>query len=280
MVYQSGKMTLNSVMKVFKGKVNDVEICESVENGRSTYYTVLIVKDHETVRKLLGVLEACPYGNECYVDMFSDGNGFYIVFDYVKERKLDTFFMASNMSLETCNDICLNLVVQCMTSKLPYPLLELVIEQRQFELMQDNSIALGYSIDLEKLDPDCGETGCVIKTALVVRDLLESKMTRKNVGYNLLARKIPRNSYKDYRELYKDIKLATSTGAKRNLLASIRHFFRKRDRLIFRIVLIICIVLAILALLVFISKLVWGDIPFMRLFYNTIKKIGTESLID
>ena len=36
MVYQSGKMTLSTVMDVFSGKVNDVEICENVKNGRNT----------------------------------------------------------------------------------------------------------------------------------------------------------------------------------------------------------------------------------------------------
>ena len=60
MVYQSGKMILNTVMKVFKGKVNDVEICEHVVNGRSSYYTVLIIKEHRTVKKLMTVMEKSP----------------------------------------------------------------------------------------------------------------------------------------------------------------------------------------------------------------------------
>ena len=280
MVYQSDKMTLNSVMKVFEGKVNDVEICADVVNGRSTYYTVLVIKDHYTVKKLLEIIEYSPEGKSCYVDMFADENGFCIVFDYVKERKLENFFMAGNLSLKDCEDISLSLVVQCMASKLPYPLLKLVIEQRQFNLMQDNSVALGYALDLETLDKDCDEASCVMKTALVVRDLLEEKLPKKNMGYKLLARKIPRRSYTNFRELYTDIKLAASTGAKRGLLWTIRNFFRKNDGKIFRIVLTISVILAILALIVLISRLVWGDVIFARLFFNTIRKIGTESLID
>lgn len=280
MVYQSDKMTLNSVMKVFEGKVNDVEICENVVNGRSTYYTVLIIKDHYTVRKLLEVIEADPDGKDCYVDLFADENGFYIVFDYVKERKLEDFFMAGNLSLKNCEDISLSLVVQCMASKLPYPLLELVIDQRQFQLMQDNTVALGYVIDLETLDKDCDEPRCAMRTALVIRDLLEVKLPKKNIGYKLLAKKIPRKSYTSFRELYMDIKLAASTGARRGLFWNVKNFFRTNDGRIFKIVLTICTILAILAIIVLISKLVWGEVPFMRLFFNTIKKIGTESLID
>lgn len=280
MVYQSDNMTLNSVMKVFEGKVNDVEICENVVDGRSTYYTVLIVKDHGTTRKLLEIFESAFEGCDCYKERFSCESGFCIVFDYVKERKLDDFFMAESMSLETCENISLSLVVQCMASKLPYPLLELVIAQRQFNLMPDNSVALGYSIDLAALNENAAEADCVMKAALVIRDILEKKLSKKNIGYKLLTKKIPRKSYTSFRELYTDIKLAASTGAKRGLLGRLFNFLRKNGSRIFRFILIICIILAILALIVLVSRLVWGDIPFMRLFFNTIKKIGTESLID
>lgn len=280
MVYQSGKMTLNTVMNVFSGKVNDVEICENVKNGRNTYYTVLIIKDHETVKKLMNIIEASSTGRECYVDMFDSSRGFCMVFDYVKERKLTDFFMARDMPLELCEDICLNLVVQCMTSVLPYPLLELVIKQKQLQLLKDNGIAISYAVDLEELDENCTEARCVMQCALVVRDMLEKKVSKKNIGYKLLAKKIPKQSYISFRELYKDIRLAATTAKKRSLFGRIKAFFIRNDSTIFKMLLVISLILVILALIVFISRAVWGDIPLLRLFFHTFKKIGTESLID
>lgn len=280
MVYQSGKMTLSTVMKVFCGTVNDVEICENVKNGRSTYYTVWVIKNHETVKTLMDIFEASPKDGRCYVDMFDSSRGFCVVFDYVKERKLTDFFMARDMPLKLCEDICLNLVVQCMTSVLPYPLLELAIKQKQLQLLKDNGISISFVLDLEELDENCTESRCVMECSLIVRDMLEKKISRKNVGYKLLEKKIPRHSYTSFRELYKDIRLATSSFKKRSLIGRIKAFFLMNSSTIFKILLVISLILVVLTLIVFISRAVWGDIPLLRLFYNTFKKIGTESLID
>lgn len=279
MVYQSEQMTYNSVRKVFHGKVNDVEICESAINGPSAYYTLLLIKDHEIVKELVRVLESTPEGS-CCQDFFDTPEGFCAIFGYVKERRLEDFFMAKDMSLATCEEICLNLVVQCMTSGIPYPLLQLILEQRQIELRRDNSVALNWCLDLEKLDEQCDEAHCVMQCALIIRDMLEKKITKKNVGYKLLAKKIPRQSYVSFRELYKDIRLATSSAGKRSLWARFKAFLNEHEGMIFRIILITCSILIIAALVVLISKAVWGDIPLLRLFYNTFNKIGTESLID
>lgn len=280
MIYHSDKMTYNSVMKVYSGKVNDVEICESIGDGHKTYYTVLVIKDHETVKKLLRVMENFQTDREYCVDMFDNDQDFCAVFDYVKERKLSDFFMAGNMPLTTCEEICLNLVVRCMTSGLPWPLLELILQQRQLQLLKDNSVALSYAIDLEELDESCTEVDCVLKCSLIVRDMLEKKISKKNIGYALLAKKIPRQSYVSFRELYKDIRLATSSGKKQGILATIKGFFIRNSSTIFRVLIVVCVVLIIVVLTILISRVIWGDVPFFRLFYNTFKKIGTQSLID
>lgn len=280
MIYQSDRMTYESVRKVFRGKVNDVEICESTEDGRSTYYTVLVIRDHETVKKLIRVMEASQTENNHLVELFDTPQGFLAVFDYVKERPLDDFYMARELELSTCEEISLNLIVRCMTSGLPWPILDLILKQHQVQLTRDNSIALSFAIDLEGLDETCTEADCVLQCSLIVRDLLEKKSTRKNTGYRLLSKKIPRQSYESFRELYKDIRLASTSGARRGLFARIRAFFHRNGSAFFRALIILCLILIVLVVITIISKAIWGDVPFLRLFVNPFERIGTESLID
>lgn len=278
MVYQSGKMILNSVMEVFRGTVNDVEICEHLVNGRSTYYTVLIIKEHQTVKKLMNVMETGPREREYCVDMFNSSNGFCVVFDYVRERKLTDFYMARDISLEKCEDICLNLIVQCMTSGLPFPILELMIRQKQIQLRKDYSIALSYAIDLEELDETCTEAKCVMQCALAVRDILEKKVSSKNIGYKLLTKKIPKQSYSSFRELYKDIRLASSTAKKKGLLYRIKAFGVRNNRKIYKVILLICTTVIAVAVLTLLFRLIWGDVSMIEFLFHTFHRIGTESL--
>ena len=43
MVYHVGNMALQETQEVFRGKVNDVIVCQDMANGGKTYYTVLVV---------------------------------------------------------------------------------------------------------------------------------------------------------------------------------------------------------------------------------------------
>lgn len=54
MIYQSDRMALRSVMDVFQGEINDVMICEEIYGTRECYYTLVAVKDHETVKNCCG----------------------------------------------------------------------------------------------------------------------------------------------------------------------------------------------------------------------------------
>ena len=50
-----------------------------------------------------------------------------------------------------------------------------------------------------------------------------------------------------------------------------------RDTL-FRILFIICIFLALIVGVTFLAQLIFGDAPWLRLFMNSFKVIGTENL--
>lgn len=278
MIYQSDRMALRSVMDVFQGEINDVMICEEIYGTRECYYTLVAVKDHETVKKLLRIIKHSEKGEDCCVDMFSSNNRFCMVFPYVKERRLADFYMAKAIPLEQCEEICLNLLLQCMSSPLPYPLLELVLKQGQIHLLKDNSIVLGYCMDLAELNENSTQKECVMQCAIRIRELLQEKTTKKNVSYQLLLKKIPKQSYQDFRELYKDIRLSTTHVGKRSVRQRLRDFWARNQEGIFRLLLHLSAVLAILVLVMFLSNVIWGDVPFLRLFVNTFKQIGTESL--
>lgn len=278
MVYQSDHLTLHSVMDVFHGEVNDVMICEEISGSRGNYYTLVAVKDHETVKKLLRIIKRSERSMDCCVDMFTSNNCFCIVFPYIKERRLADFYMAKAIPLALCEEICLSLLLQCMSSTLPYPLLELVLKQRQIHLLKDNSIVLGYCIDLSELNENSGQKECTMQCAIRIRELLQEKATKKNVSYQLLLKKIPKQSYQDFRELYKDIRLSKTNIGKQGIRKRLRSVWLRNQSALFRLLLVLSIILAALVILMFLSDVIWGDIPFLRFFINTFKQIGTESL--
>ena len=278
MIYQSDHLTLRSVMDVFQGEINDVMICEEISGSRECYYTLVAVKDHETVKKLLQIMKQSEKDVSCCVDMFSSNNRFCMVFPYIKERRLADFYMAKAIPLALCEEICLNLLLQCMSSTLPYPLLELALKQGQIHLLKDNSIVLGYCMDLAGLNENSTEKECVMQCAIRIRELLQEKTTKKNVSYQLLLKKIPKQSYQDFRELYKDIRLSTTNIGKRSIKKRLTDFWGQNQASIFRLLLYLSVILAILVAVMFLSNVIWGDVPFLRLFFNTFKQIGTESL--
>lgn len=278
MIYRSERMTLRSVMDVFQGEVNDVMICEEISGGRGNYYTLLAVKDHETVKKLLGIIEKIERDMDCCVDMFSYNNCFCMLFPYIKERKLKDFYMANAIPLDLCEDICLSLLLQCMSSTLPYPLLELVLKQGQIHLLKDNSVVLGYCLDLSELKENSGQQECAMQCAICVSELLREKTSKKNVSYQLLLKKIPKQSYQDFRELYKDIRLSKTCIEKKGIKVRILGFFSRNQDGIMKLLLYLSVAMMIIVAVVFISDLIWGENPFFRLFTNSFKKIGTELL--
>jgi len=276
MLYKSENLSLQTVMEVKKGTINNIEICQDLYS--QNYYTVLVIKDHETVQKIVLCLENNPAKNKGYVDFFGYNNSFLLVFRYYPERKLDDFFMGMVLSLEDCENICLNLIVQCMTAGLPYPLIMLILKQRQIMLLKDDSIRLGFAIDLTDLDIKVTEKDCAAVLATIVRDLLSVKMPKRNAGYKLLCKKIPRNAYNSFREIFKDIQLSASFMKKTSLKYRISNFFFQNGNKFFTVLLVVCTILLIMAIIALVSNAVWGYVPLFRILFGNFNQIGTEML--
>ena len=67
---------------------------------------------------------------------------------------------------------------------------------------------------------------------------------------------------------------------KESLKGRLKGFWlRNRDR-IFRLLLVLSAVAVVVALIMLISQIIFGDIPLLRLFERAFEQIGTESLIQ
>ena len=87
MVYQVGKMILQETQEVFRGKVNDVIVCQDMASGGKSYYTVLVVHDRERAKKLMDLFHGRTGQNKSrFVADFTWKDSYLMVFDYVRFR--------------------------------------------------------------------------------------------------------------------------------------------------------------------------------------------------
>ena len=280
MVFQSQKMQLQSVRIVLKNDVNEVHVCRNLIDKSGGLYTVICVKDHMLVRKFLTVCEQTKGEESFFVDCFSDGENQIIVFPYVKERLMDSFYRPDILSVSECEDVCINTIIACMSSPLPWPLLYLVLTQGQLHLSRDGSVYLGYMINLEDLDVTRTEKDCTVRCARILLDLLRPKEGRQVNSLKLLDKKVAKASYTRFVELYKDVRISATPRQQTKFFRRLRNWFARNKDALFRVLLWISIILALFVVLSFLSQLIFGDVPWLRLFINSFDKIGTESLLQ
>ena len=85
-------------------------------------------------------------------------------------------------------------------------------------------------------------------------------------------------SYGQLTELYKDIRITAAPGQKKGIRKRIAGWFLRNQDGLFRILLLACMILAVLVIVSLLSQLIFGDVPWLRLFFNGFKIIGTETL--
>lgn len=281
MIYPSQKMQLKEVRIVKKGEVNDIVICQDIGSEAGSLYTLMVIREHGIAKRFLEIFEEADIPlSQCYLECFSYQGVFYVVFPYKRERPLFDFYMGESYSLQESEDICIHLILSCISAGIPYPMLYLILEQGQLHLAQDHSVYFSYQIDLKELDKDRDERDCVVQCAKILLKLLESKASQKAVSYRLLEKKIDKRSYQKFTELYKDVRVAAAPKKRRGIKAIISAFLKRNKDLLFAILLRICIVLIVIVIISFVSQVIFGDIPWLRIFINGFKQIGTESLLQ
>lgn len=279
MFYQSDRMKLERTRVVLQGAVNDVYICKDHEAKGEILYTLLVIKDHHIAKTYLEIFElSAGKGQKAYVESFSDQGHFCMVFPYRSERPLQSFYMGNTYLPEESEKICTELILACMSSGLPYPILYLVLTQGQIHLAQDHSLYFGYQFDLKELDQYKGEKECVLACARVLRGLLASKATVKGFTFRVLVKKIERESYRHFAELYKDVRLTSAPEKQKGMMRRLVSWLNKYRQGLTRILFILCILAVVLAVLSLISQLLFGEVAWLRLIINGFKVIGTQSL--
>lgn len=285
MVYYAQGMELEVISQVFHGSANDVAVCRDRLSASGTLYTLLAVHDRACARKMLTVMEDSQRTGEspCLL-RFSQNETMLFLFPYREERKFSAFASGQMTSPEAGESICINLVMECLSTGLPWPLLYLVLEQDCVQIAKDNTVYFTMILDLKDLEPARTEKNCVSSCARLLLDLLAGPVAggrrrrKKLKSFELIRKKTGKNAYTGFPELYQDIKVTALPRVKPSLRKRFRIFWQNnRDRL-FRLLLVLCILLVIAAVVILVSQMIFGDVPLLRLFRHTFDVIGTENL--
>ena len=122
-------------------------------------------------------------------------DNFLMVFPYEEERELERFFQAEIDNLDNCETLCQEVVVKCITSGIPFPIMYLQFLQKKINKSKSGEIFFGYSLDLKELSEDVGEQKCVSQCARTLFSLLSRVTNESTVSYTLLMKKISRRGY-------------------------------------------------------------------------------------
>lgn len=284
MIYQVDNMVLDPVWTVLHGSVNDVLVCRDMASPVGMLYTLLVISDRDCVKEMLAVLEqserTISSGTTPYLLRFSHNEQLCFLFPYRDERKLDSFSAGQMITPQIREQVCVNFVMECLSSPLPFPLLSLVLTQGNVHIEKDNSIYFSSRFDLSALNSQVDEGVCVAQCAQTLLTLLEGggRRRRSLSSYALIRKKTLKHAYSGFPELYHDIKVTSLPEKKEGIWGRIKYFFAHHKDRIFHILLVLCVIAIILALFLLISQVIFGDIPLLRLFEHSFDIIGTEHL--
>ena len=283
MVYYPQGMELEVVSKVFHGSVNDVDVCRDRLSEAGALYLLLAVHDRDCARRMLTVAEENRRSGEdpCLLQ-FSQNETLLFLYPYREERKFSAFARWQIKTPVDGESIAINLVMECLSSGLPWPLLYLVLEQDCVQIAKDNSVYFTMALDLSTLDEKRTERNCVSSCAVLLLELLagQGRRRRELKSFELLRKKTQKGAYTGFPELYQDIKVTALPATKTGLFARLRIFWYNSRDTWFRVLLGLCILLVIAALIVLVSQMIFGDVPLLRLFRHTFDVIGTQNLHD
>lgn len=283
MIYETGEMRLEVIGELFRGSVNDVLVCKDINSAAKTVYTVISVHDSECVKKMLRIFSKDPRTAEAppYLLRFAHNEEMCFLFPYRTQRRLTSFASGQTDSVYRREGIAVSLVMECLSTPFPFPFLYLILKQKNIHLNQDDSVYFTPELDLSQLDEEKDEGACVSRCAGILLNILAPPSNRKkhSTGYELIRKKRSKKGYSGFSELYRDVRLTATEAKKPGLRARLKGFWSRNRDTIFRLLLVVCSILAVTAGILMISQLLFGDIPLLRLFKTTFKEIGTENLV-
>ncbi|WP_028234535.1 hypothetical protein [Pseudobutyrivibrio sp. MD2005] len=275
MEFVTNQYHLNSIYTAVNNSVNAVHICEDKYKAGGIKCTLWEIKDHTLAKQLVSELE----GNKA-CEMFSMGSRWFFIFPYREFRPLNEFYRGSSPTLNEGEGICIRLVMECMTINLPFSILYLILSQNRINLSKDNSIYFDYCVDMTEYSEKIKERDCANECVGLLLDMLEPFADQKANSQLILSAKRWRNGYNTFIELYKDVHMAEAPAKKYKLRVRLKRWFKRHQELLFRILLVFCLILLVLVIIMVISQIFTGGVPFLRIFFNPFKEIGTETMLQ
>lgn len=279
MVFNIGKKNYKVIRDVLESEVNTVYVCKRLDSSVIEYKTVWVVKDRELSRKLLKICSETDVLG--YESCFTSGEDICFMFPYVEEREAESFFLGTVQNGSCSKEqICLEYVTKCMTSRLPDALLYMILDQNQVQLMPDGSIYFNYFIDLTDSNLDVRTSQCVKKCAQNILRLLHQIEEGKDTAERLIEKKLERTEYLEYIQIYKDLKILSQKEERGGIVKRLGEQVKNRKDTIFRILSILAFILVILVLLMLLLRVFMGNVTLFDIFRGPIRQIGTESLLQ
>ncbi len=277
MIIESQDTKYECISRGFAGNVNEAYICRKADDSSGKYYVVHIIHAREVAKKIIEAFKNSDIMTDT-MKIFTWKEAVCVVSDYYENRSLERFFMPQITGRRECEEIFQNIVLTCMGEQLPYPVLYLILSQRKFNLCADRRITINYCFDFEELDLTKTETDCVRECISMLLFLFDAKDEYGLASYQVLYKKERRDAYRSFIELYTDLKNAGLPLEKDTWRKKIRRFIEVRGNTIYRILRNFSIAVAVIAIVLIVSQMFFGDIPLLRLFTNSFKEIGNRRM--
>lgn len=252
--------------KILQSDTNDVYLC--LRRPGNFRCLVWIIRDRGVTRMLLRETGAHPWG-EC----FPAGEYMGMELPWEEKRPLKRFWNPQKGGRGERERICREIISLSITSHLPGPLLYRVLEEEKIQIRKDGTLYFSYDFSLDGLRPGCTEQECVQVCARILRQILAQGDKKERRLAQLLEKKLARDRYPGFLELYRDFRRPAKHRKKK--LSSLPEKWKKR---LFRTAAVCAGLLLIITVVLFVSQLAFGQIPFLNLFQGPLEQIGTETL--
>ncbi len=261
---------------LYEGTANIAYLCRICGDDDGKKYIINQVLEKRLFRRIIRMFFEAEGGcTEC----FTMEDKLCLVFEYNAPRAFDSFFMPDEISCKDGEKIFLKIVRECIASSLPYPYLYMVITQRRFNLYENGDVSIDYAVNLDRLSEEFTQVQCV-EALLIELIKFYDEMGKDSVSRQIITKKYRHSSYSLLSELEDDLLLSAISTKRTALPKRIWMFIRAHSYVIFNVVKVCLVVLAVVALITLVMQLTMGDIPYLRLFYNSFEVIGDRSMVE
>ena len=259
---------------LYEGTANIAYLCRICGDDDGKKYIINQVREERLFRRIVKMFSEAE--GSC-VEFFTMEDTLCLVFEYNEPRAYDSFFMPDKLSCKDGEKLFLKIVRECIASSLPYPYLYMVITQRRFNLYENGDVSIDYAVNLERLSEEFMQLQCV-EALLIELIKFYDETGKDSISRQIVTKKYRHRSYSLLSELESDLLLSAISTKKTPLPKRIWIFIKAHSYVIFNVVKVCLVVLAVVALITLVMQLTMGDIPYLRLFYNSFETIGDRSM--